>query len=323
MNLGGSSKRLCFVLCCLIFQQVLSALLSNPDIPYNGVEGQVKGISGNDEGERIVGGEDSQPGKHTHQVALYSKDGSFICGGSIIIVDIILTAAHCTEEVDLVKVGLYDRTDDSTAEIIDICDKVNHPEYGTRGKNDDIGLLRLCKPSELATKGIVKTINLNHDSNVPEDNQVLTVTGWGATSEYGYLSKKLQQVHVNYIPEAQCANIYKLSDSMMCAGVMEGGKDACLGDSGGPIILEGTGGVDNDTLVGVVSWGIGCAEPGFPGVYTRVSYEIDWILVQACYLSKSKPCSIPNSNSSSSGVVVPMITPANPTLKPTTLKPKS
>jgi len=315
---AGTTRLSCFLRLCFMVLTTTRSLLAHPDIAYNSIEDQVKGIPGNDEEERIVGGVDAQPGRYSHQVALYSKDGTFICGGSIITTDIIVTAAHCTDDVDVAKIGVYDRTDDTTAETMEICDKVNHPSYGSKGKNDDIGLLRLCKSSELASKGTaVKTIQLNDDPNVPADDQILTVTGWGATSEYGYLSKILQQVNINYIPEADCAKVYKLSDSMMCAGVKEGGKDACLGDSGGPIIVEGSNS-DNDVLVGVVSWGVGCAEPGFPGVYTRVSYELDWILEQACELSKTKPCGI-RTTSSSSHVPTqasPVAAPMNPSLAP-------
>lgn len=61
-----------------------------------------------------------------------------------------------------------------------------------------------------------------------------------------------------------------VTDRMICAGLQQGGKDACQGDSGGPL-------VNKDTLVGVVSWGYGCAVPNYPGVYSRVSSVRDWI----------------------------------------------
>ena len=60
-------------------------------------------------------------------------------------------------------------------------------------------------------------------------------------------------------------------DSMICAGLPEGGKDSCQGDSGGPFVC-------GEDVSGIVSWGVGCARPGYPGVYTQTSYFVDWIM---------------------------------------------
>ena len=66
-----------------------------------------------------------------------------------------------------------------------------------------------------------------------------------------------------------------IADSMICAGLPEGGKDSCQGDSGGPFTC-GEG--EDLSVVGIVSWGIGCARQGYPGVYTETSYFVDWVL---------------------------------------------
>jgi trypsin len=237
----------------------------DPDIPFISVDEQDVGIqdgsADKSDSERIVGGVDAQPGRFAHQVALFSKDGQFMCGGSLIALDLVVTAAHCIDYVDTAKIGLYSQYDDSAAESISVCDKVSHPEYGKSGSADDICLLRLCQKSEIANTGssaMAKTIRLNDDPNLPTANQILTVTGWGATSEGGSLATNLQQVNVNYITPTECGTIYSsaMVQAMLCAGVLAGGKDACQGDSGGPIIVEGSNN-ENDILVGIVSWGIG------------------------------------------------------------------
>ena len=71
----------------------------------------------------------------------------------------------------------------------------------------------------------------------------------------------------------------EIDDTMLCAAVPGGGKDACTGDSGGPLVtVTGTGEEKRMELVGVTSWGRGCGKPEFPGVYSRVTTNLDWIL---------------------------------------------
>lgn len=105
----------------------------------------------------------------------------------------------------------------------------------------------------------------------------LTVLGWGTLSYNGQKSPILQQVTVPVVNDLDCAEIYaeqEYDESSFCAGFEKGGRDACQGDSGGPIIK-----VENGIayLVGLVSYGKGCAAPGFPGVYARVHLAADWI----------------------------------------------
>lgn len=86
----------------------------------------------------------------------------------------------------------------------------------------------------------------------------------------GQLSHELIALNVPIVSNTICESVYKPSPSKMCAGFMEGKKDACVGDSGGPLALDGT-------LVGIVSYGFGCAVPGEPGVYTNVAVVHEWI----------------------------------------------
>ena len=92
-----------------------------------------------------------------------------------------------------------------------------------------------------------------------------------------------------------CTNNYnytseEIDDTMLCAVVPGGGKDACTGDSGGPlVIVTGTGEEERMELVGVTSWGRGCGKPEFPGVYSRVTTNLDWIL---SVINEGKTCPI-------------------------------
>jgi secreted trypsin-like serine protease len=101
------------------------------------------------------------------------------------------------------------------------------------------------------------------------------VLGWGRVAEGGPPSRYLMAATVPVVADADCATAYTRfsADSMVCAGYPQGGVDTCQGDSGGPMIAAGL-------LVGIASWGDGCARPGKPGVYTRVARYADLIAQQ-------------------------------------------
>ena len=107
----------------------------------------------------------------------------------------------------------------------------------------------------------------------PADMSVI-VTGWGALKLGGQSPSQLQQVQVYIVDQEECSNIYRsfggVSERMICAGVSKGDKDSCQGDSGGPL-------VSNGQLVGIVSWGVGCAAQGYPGVYSNVANLKNWV----------------------------------------------
>ena len=107
-----------------------------------------------------------------------------------------------------------------------------------------------------------------------EDGTLLGVSGWGNTKNPLESDDSLRHVVVPKVNQLECEAALKkwrnVTDRMICAGYKEGGKDSCQGDSGGPLSV-------NNTLVGVVSWGDGCAEPNLPGVYARVAAVVDWV----------------------------------------------
>ena len=117
---------------------------------------------------------------------------------------------------------------------------------------------------------------LPHQVNAPTDGKHCWITGWGRLSSGGATPELLQQVSVPIVSRARCDKAYpnKIHDSMICAGLDQGGIDSCQGDSGGPMVCE-TGG--RYYLHGATSWGYGCAAKGKFGVYAKVKYLMSWI----------------------------------------------
>ena len=149
-----------------------------------------------------------------------------------------------------------------------------HPAYkGAPSYENDLTLIKL----KLPPTGRVIPIASAASTSIPF-SQPLEVTGWGATSENGPGSDVLLKATVPYVPTEVCnaGDSYngRIRDGMICAGEREGGIDSCQGDSGGPLVWRTA---DGPVLVGVVSFGDGCARKLKYGVYTRVSAYRDWI----------------------------------------------
>lgn len=227
---------------------------------------------------RIVGGESARPGEFPWQVSIgfQRADGSIFsfCGGSLIAPDWVLTAAHCDvrpgEKVIVERLDL--RTD--AGEVIDIAEVKNHESYNPQTNDSDIALLRLANPASAQPIGLIEA-----GTNLAGPENDLTVSGYGLLEEGGQASPTLQKVTVPIISNIICQVKYDgtgvtITDNMLCAG--SPGKDSCQGDSGGPGMVFDTE-LGDFRLVGVVSFGIGCARASFPGVYARVSQFLDWI----------------------------------------------
>jgi trypsin len=228
-------------------------------------------------GRRIVGGEKTDIKQHPWQVALDVKiDGkSYLCGGSIIADGWLLTAAHCFKpstspgEVRVKSGATNYITQGAWATIERI---VIHQDYNPQTHEHDIALAKLRFPPP------GKVIPLPTDGQMIPSGQPLEVTGWGATSEGGDASRVLLKATVPYAENATCnaLSAYNglIKAGMMCAGYRDGGIDSCHGDSGGPLVWRTA---DGPVLVGVVSWGEGCARKFRYGVYTRVASYVRWI----------------------------------------------
>nr|AAK48894.1 CUB-serine protease [Panulirus argus] len=227
---------------------------------------------------RIVGGQETEVNEYPWQVLLVTRDMYVICGGSIISSQWVLTAAHCVDggNIGYVLVGDHNfaSTDDTTtSRLVEVVQIISHPDYDSSTVDNDMALLRLGEALEFTRE--VAPVCL--PSNPTEDyaGVTATVTGWGATTEGGSMSVTLQEVDVPVLTTAACSSWYSsLTANMMCAGFSNEGKDSCQGDSGGPMVYSAT---SNYEQIGVVSWGRGCARPGFPGVYARVTEYLEWI----------------------------------------------
>jgi trypsin len=260
---------------------------------------------------RIIGGKPTSIQTFPFAASLQDSGGHF-CGGSLITKHVVLTAAHCQGGRYSVKLGATKW--DSGGQEIDMQKEVPHPGYNDRTTDKDYMLVLLDKPATLNSD--VKLVKLNSQNAKPGAYDKVTVLGWGVTtpSGNGGVSDKLMTVDVNAISNNDCENhgsgqdSYdgQISDHMLCAKVPQGGRDSCQGDSGGPLVDN------NGVQIGVVSWGIGCAEKEHPGVYARVSNEIDWIEKEACKHNKQSAEEAGFSCSGSSGGSSPSPPPPSP-----------
>merc|ERR1712131_115352 len=195
-------------------------------------------------GGRIVGGTEAYPGEFPHQIALLrgGVGGSLMCGGSLVAADRVITAGHCCDGQSASRLGV------------------------------GVGSHNLYEDDPDLSSSVIDTIGIPSSGQEYPSGHMCTVSGWGTTSEGGSLARTLMKVEVPVVSDDDCRDAYgqnDIADSMICAGLDAGGKDSCQGDSGGPFMCGF--GLDG------ISWGYGCAQPGFPGVYTQTSYFVSWI----------------------------------------------
>ncbi|NGN65125.1 serine protease [Streptomyces sp. A7024] len=233
----------------------------------------------------VVGGKPVQIEESPWIVALTSREqygrersGQF-CAGVLISPRKVITVAHClTREVlgaplekvrDLRVVAGRGNLRDGGGQEIKISKAWVNPDYDSWTNAGDVAVLTLERP---ATRGKPIELATGGRDDAYQAGGPAQVYGWGDTKGDGSYATSLHAAEVKVLADRRCRSAYPAgsldgtytTDSMLCAGVVEGGKDACQGDSGGPLVAKGR-------LIGLVSWGNGCGEPGNPGVYTRIS----------------------------------------------------
>jgi trypsin len=213
----------------------------------------------------IVGGTAAALGEFPYLISLQTSSGSHFCGGSLLNANTVITAAHCAEgqTASRLRIRAGTTTWASGGVTAGVSRISIHPNY--RGQDYDVAILKLS--SSIPTSSTIGYATVAPSGNDPAAGATTTVAGWGTTREGGSGSSTLLKVSVPVVSRADCRSVYgssAITDRMWCAGTSAGGKDSCQGDSGGPIVDT------SGTLIGLVSWGSGCARPGVPGVYARV-----------------------------------------------------
>nr|QKV49756.1 Blarina toxin [Blarina brevicauda] len=274
---------MCFLLLCLTLTLAgTGAVPTGPSIEIH---------------SRIIGGWECDKHSQPWQALLtFTRKHNSVCGGVLVHPQWVLTAAHCIGDNYKVLLGLHDRSsEESTVQEARVSARFPHPLYNMTLLNlllshkmnltffyktflgadfsHDLMLLHLDQPVQLTDA--VQVLDL--PTQEPQVGSTCHVSGWGRTSQ-NYensfvLPEKLQCVEFTLLSNNECshAHMFKVTEAMLCAGHMEGGKDSCVGDSGGPLICDGV-------FQGIASWGSSpCGQQGRPGIYVKVFLYISWI----------------------------------------------
>lgn len=260
--------------------QVLPRLLAVGFVTWLALGGHAAAMAA----PKIIGGTTAADGRWPAQVSVQrGSPSSHSCGGTLISADWVMTASHCFHNSrgqlvirpgDLTIVAGTNNNSNGSGEHRGVSRIVVHPSYDPATQDNDIALLQLSQPVTINNPAMLASPAT--DAAWAGTGQTVTATGWGNIRSSGaaVYPALLQQVDVAVVSQAGCNAAYgDITDNMICAAAS--GKDTCQGDSGGPLFASNhAGGV---VQVGITSFGNGCAMPGYPGVYTRVSRYNDWV----------------------------------------------
>ncbi|KAL6435178.1 hypothetical protein ACFW04_005335 [Cataglyphis niger] len=239
----------------------------------------------------VIGGTEARPGEFPHMVALGRRNSdetfTLICGGTLISHTWVLSAAHCTygpngSPTDA-RIGFHRLTDQQPGVTIAIKTMIRHPDYNPPAMYADIALVQLMNAVTFSTSIRPACLYVQYD-NAPMN---AWISGWGVTEFAGEQTDRLQKAQLDLIDNLACTIRhnsskevpYGVTPSMVCAGDSRGGwtKDSCQGDSGGPLQIIHPKNLCFFQVIGITSFGQGCAIVDTPGVYTRVSHYISYI----------------------------------------------
>lgn len=343
---GVSISSIIVLLACLLllnrfgnsgstFALSLDQLRTHTTVQHTITENPQRAAAYSPDAPDIIGGQEVIPGAWPWMVALVhatSDDAAYgqFCGGSLIGAEWVLSAAHCTYDLGgrarqpleiHVVIGRHELSSNEgkRAQVTEI---IRHPAYTGTTFDNDLALLRLAAPVTYTPIPLLTPEQRAHEAL----GTTAVVIGWGVT-EQGRASDVLRQVSVPLVDLATCRNSYgifneQVTENMICAGFKSGGKDSCQGDSGGPLMtFDET--QQQWQQVGIVSWGDGCAEPNYYGVYTRVSNYTSWVQTHLAFHTEPTPTptttytATPTATPTQTATPLPTPTPTFiPTLQP-------